>query len=63
MLQGITYDRIETVGLQYPVPDETHPGTPFPVAVVRGYAVPGWVGRDTLIIGSSYSGQTEETTR
>lgn len=29
MLKGITYDRIERVGLQYPVPDETHPGTPF----------------------------------
>jgi predicted molibdopterin-dependent oxidoreductase YjgC len=26
---GITYARIEEVGLQYPVPDETHPGTPF----------------------------------
>ncbi|HLB46956.1 MAG TPA: formate dehydrogenase subunit alpha [Anaerolineales bacterium] len=26
---GITYERIEKVGLQYPVPDETHPGTPF----------------------------------
>jgi formate dehydrogenase alpha subunit len=28
MLKGVTYQRIETVGLQYPVPDETHPGTP-----------------------------------
>jgi glucose/mannose-6-phosphate isomerase len=34
---------------------------PFPVAVVRGYAVPAWVGPDTLVVGSSYSGQTEET--
>jgi len=25
---GITYERIETTGLQYPVPDESHPGTP-----------------------------------
>jgi formate dehydrogenase alpha subunit len=25
---GITYERIEKVGLQYPVPDMTHPGTP-----------------------------------
>ncbi len=25
---GITYERIEKVGLIYPVPDETHPGTP-----------------------------------
>lgn len=29
MFKGITYARIENVGLQYPVPDETHPGTPF----------------------------------
>ena len=29
MLKGITYARIEQVGLQYPVPDETHPGTPY----------------------------------
>jgi formate dehydrogenase alpha subunit len=29
MFAGITYDRIEQVGLQYPVPDASHPGTPF----------------------------------
>jgi predicted molibdopterin-dependent oxidoreductase YjgC len=29
MFAGITYARIEQTGLQYPVPDETHPGTPF----------------------------------
>jgi formate dehydrogenase alpha subunit len=29
MLKGVTYDRIEQLGLQYPVPDEHHPGTPF----------------------------------
>ena len=29
MLKGVTYARIEQVGLQYPVPDEDHPGTPF----------------------------------
>jgi formate dehydrogenase alpha subunit len=29
MLKGITYQRIEKVGLQYPVPDEDHPGTPY----------------------------------
>ncbi|MCS6826039.1 MAG: formate dehydrogenase subunit alpha [Caldilinea sp.] len=29
MFKGVTYARIEKVGLQYPVPDETHPGTPF----------------------------------
>lgn len=26
---GITYERIETAGLQYPVPSLDHPGTPF----------------------------------
>ena len=29
MFGGIHYDRIEQVGLQYPVPDATHPGTPY----------------------------------
>jgi predicted molibdopterin-dependent oxidoreductase YjgC len=29
MLKGITYERIESIGLQYPVLDESHPGTPF----------------------------------
>jgi formate dehydrogenase alpha subunit len=29
MFAGITYARIEQVGLQYPVPDASHPGTPF----------------------------------
>lgn len=29
MLKGVTYARIDQLGLQYPVPDETHPGTPF----------------------------------
>jgi len=29
MLKGVTYERIEKVGLQYPVPDEAHPGTPY----------------------------------
>jgi formate dehydrogenase alpha subunit len=26
--KGITYERLEKVGLQWPVPDENHPGTP-----------------------------------
>lgn len=26
---GITYERLESGGLQWPVPDTTHPGTPF----------------------------------
>ena len=32
-----------------------------PVTVLRDYYVPGWVGEDTLVILSSYSGETEET--
>ena len=27
--RGVTYDRLEQDGLQWPVTDETHPGTPF----------------------------------
>jgi len=27
--RGITYDRLEQDGLQWPAPDESHPGTPF----------------------------------
>ena len=34
---------------------------PLPVQVVRGYALPGWVGEKTLVVASSYSGGTEET--
>ncbi len=26
---GVTYDRLDFAGLQYPVPDREHPGTPF----------------------------------
>ena len=37
------------------------PDARVPVAVNRAYGVPGWVGKDTLVIGSSYSGGTEET--
>jgi glucose/mannose-6-phosphate isomerase len=32
-----------------------------PVSVVRDYYLPGWIGEDTLVILSSYSGGTEET--
>ena len=32
-----------------------------PFEVVRGYTIPGWVGRRTLALVSSYSGNTEET--
>jgi glucose/mannose-6-phosphate isomerase len=33
----------------------------MPVQVLRDYYVPGWIGEDTLVILSSYSGETEET--
>jgi glucose/mannose-6-phosphate isomerase len=32
-----------------------------PVAVIRGYDLPAWVGTETLVIASSKSGDTEET--
>jgi glucose/mannose-6-phosphate isomerase len=32
-----------------------------PLIVVRDYELPAWVGRDTLVVASSYSGATEET--
>jgi glucose/mannose-6-phosphate isomerase len=32
-----------------------------PVATVRDYILPGWVGPDTLVVLCSYSGNTEET--
>lgn len=32
-----------------------------PVQVLRDYYVPGWLGEDTLVVLSSYSGETEET--
>ena len=32
-----------------------------PVHVVRGYGLPGWVGERSLVIGATYSGETEET--
>jgi glucose/mannose-6-phosphate isomerase len=31
------------------------------VAVARGYRIPAWVGPETAVIASSYSGDTEET--
>ena len=34
---------------------------PMPVAVVRGADVPAWATKDTLVIVSSYSGDTAET--
>ena len=37
------------------------PELPVPVAVVRGYTLPAWVGPDALVVVISYSGDTEET--
>jgi len=38
------------------------PACPIPITVVRGYDLPAFVsGPDTLVIGVSYSGDTEET--
>ncbi len=34
---------------------------PAPVVVSRSYRLPGWVGARTLVVVSSYSGDTEET--
>ncbi|MEM7104184.1 MAG: bifunctional phosphoglucose/phosphomannose isomerase [Bacteroidota bacterium] len=34
---------------------------PVPISVNKGYTVPGHVGKSTLVICSSYSGNTEET--
>jgi glucose/mannose-6-phosphate isomerase len=33
----------------------------MPIGVVRDYTLPGWIGERTLVILSSYSGDTEET--
>jgi glucose/mannose-6-phosphate isomerase len=37
------------------------PECALPLAVVRDYALPGCVGPQTLVVGSSHSGNTEET--
>ncbi len=37
------------------------PVSPVPVLVSRSYEIPGYVGPETLVIASSYSGNTEET--
>ncbi len=36
-------------------------GLPVPMRVVRGYELPAFVGPATLVLASSYSGNTEET--
>lgn len=35
--------------------------SPVPISLVQDYTLPAFVGSDTLVIGSSYSGNTEET--
>lgn len=37
------------------------PAMPVPIAVVRDYRLPGWVGEGSLVVCSSFSGETEET--
>lgn len=37
------------------------PTAPFPVVVVQGYEVPAWLGKGTLAVACSYSGNTPET--
>lgn len=39
----------------------TAPESSLPVTVIRDYALPAFVGPNTLVIGSSHSGGTEET--
>lgn len=34
---------------------------PLPLHINRDYALPGWIGADSLVLLSSYSGNTEET--
>ncbi len=34
---------------------------PVPISVVRGYALPAYIDAHTLVVGSSYSGNTAET--
>ena len=37
------------------------PDAKIPIIIWRDYDIPGWVNKDTLVIASSYSGNTEET--
>jgi glucose/mannose-6-phosphate isomerase len=37
------------------------PVSPLPVVVSRDYSAPAWVGKNTLVFASSYSGNTHET--
>ena len=35
--------------------------SPLPLSTLKGYELPHWVGRNTLVFAMSYSGDTEET--
>ncbi len=37
------------------------PELPVPMSVVKGYSAPGFIGPNTLVFASSFSGNTEET--
>ena len=39
----------------------TWPGYPIPFEICRNYTLPAYVGANTLVVASSYSGNTEET--
>ncbi len=67
-VEGITNDGIENVvlagmgGSALPaVFLRSWPGLNVPFEIVRDYTVPSYVGKSTLFISSSYSGNTEET--
>lgn len=34
---------------------------PYPIQVIRHYEIPGWIDKNTLMVGCSFSGNTEET--
>ncbi|HEX9888665.1 MAG TPA: SIS domain-containing protein, partial [Nitriliruptorales bacterium] len=38
-----------------------HHGTGVPVIPAKGYTLPAWIGPQTLVVGVSFSGGTEET--
>lgn len=55
---GITYERIETSGLQWPCPDLEHPGTPYFYA--EKFTTPSGLGQFTPL---EYAPPAEETSR
>lgn len=55
---GITYERIEQTGIQWPCPDETHPGTPYLYG--DGFSTPSGRGQLTPV---AYRPSAEVTSR